>query len=324
MLMLAFAAAPEGDQACATCHQQEHSHYSKTPMSRALVPVASCEILKRNPDLAAIEGAYTSRIVRDGDRSILTVTDGKEHIAVPLLWAFGRGQAGQTYVFERNGSYYESRMSFYNAIQKLDLTMGAQGTKPANLEEASGRRMESTDARDCFGCHSQGAVANPTPGVGCTSCHKGADKHMVEIKSGNAAAAKIPRLANMPAEDMSELCGSCHRTWSHIAANGPRGINNVRFQPYRLTNSKCYDATDPRISCTACHDPHGPVDTVASHYDAKCTACHAATNAGAKVCRVAKQDCSSCHMPKLELPGAHAKFTDHQIRVYRAGAPYPN
>ena len=45
-----------------------------------------------------------------------------------------RGQAGQTYVFERNGTYYESRVSFYNALRGLDLTMGAQ-TKAKNIEE---------------------------------------------------------------------------------------------------------------------------------------------------------------------------------------------
>ena len=33
------------------------------------------------------------------------------------------------------------------------------------------------------------------------------------------------------------------------------GVANVRFQPYRLISSKCYDAEDSRIRCTACHDP---------------------------------------------------------------------
>jgi hypothetical protein len=29
-------------------------------------------------------------------------------------------------------------------------------------------------------------------------------------------------------------------------------------------------------------------------------------------------------MPKVDLPGAHFKFTDHRIRIAREGAPYPN
>jgi hypothetical protein len=127
---------------------------------------------------------------------------------------------------------------------------------------------------------------------------------------------------------MSDFCGQCHRTWSQIAAGGPRGIQNVRFQPYRLANSKCYDATDRRIRCTACHDPHRDLETSAGAYDAKCAACHSAaarrTKASARLCRVGVRDCATCHMPRLDLPGAHRKFTDHRIRIAKAGEPYPD
>jgi hypothetical protein len=137
----------------------------------------------------------------------------------------------------------------------------------------------------------------------------------------------MPRLAGSSTEEISELCGRCHRTWSQIAANGPRGVLNVRFQPYRLTNSRCYSVTDKRIRCIACHDPHGPLETTASSYDRRCTACHSATagsTSEAKTCAVGKKNCVTCHMPKVELPGAHARFTDHQIRIARTSDPYPN
>jgi hypothetical protein len=29
-------------------------------------------------------------------------------------------------------------------------------------------------------------------------------------------------------------------------------------------------------------------------------------------------------MPKVEVPGTHFKFTDHRIRIARAGEPFPN
>jgi hypothetical protein len=133
----------------------------------------------------------------------------------------------------------------------------------------------------------------------------------------------MPKLAGHSAEEMADLCGRCHRTWSQIALNGPRGVLNVRFQPYRLANSKCYDTADARIACSACHDPHGPLETSAASYDARCSACHSAAQ-HTKTCRVAKANCVTCHMPKIELPGAHATFTDHQIRIARAGESYPN
>jgi hypothetical protein len=90
-----------------------------------------------------------------------------------------------------------------------------------------------------------------------------------------------------------------------------------------LTNSKCYDISDARVACTACHDPHGPLQTNLASYDARCSACHSAAE-HRKTCRVAKANCVTCHMPKIDLPGAHARFTDHQIRIARAGEPYPN
>jgi len=260
----------------------------------------------------------------------MTVTGKGETITVPLLWAFGRGQAGQTYVFERDSALYESRVSFYNGLKGLDLTMGAQTVPPHNIDEAAGRRMDDIGARECFGCHSTRAVSGGKlhlesirPGVGCESCHGVAEQHVAAVRAGDIAGAKLTRLARKTAEETSELCGTCHRTWSQIALNGPRGVLNVRFQPYRLTNSKCYDTADARIACTACHDPHGEVETGATAYDAQCAACHSAA-LHTKTCRVAKSKCATCHMPKVELPGAHARFTDHQIRIVRAGDSYPN
>src|SRR5258706_15753404 len=109
-----------GSQSCASCHREEFTHHRGTAMAKALEPVAACAILKRHPKLTFREGSYSSEIVRDGDRSLLTVTAGRETLTVPLLWAFGLGEAGQTYVFERNGAFYESRVSFFNALQGLD------------------------------------------------------------------------------------------------------------------------------------------------------------------------------------------------------------
>lgn len=325
-----LASAASGDAVCATCHATETSHFLATPMAQALYTAEACDILKQHTDLQFQEGPYQSRIVRQGDSSVLTVTSGNDSVIVPLLWAFGRGRAGQTYVFQYGGSFYESRVSFYNELGALDLTIGALNSKPQSISEAAGRRMDALGARDCFACHSNGGVSQGklhmeslVPGVGCQSCHGPAEKHVEAVRSGDAAAAKMKHLADLSAEDTAELCGQCHRTWSQIAVSGPRGVNNVRFQPYRLANSKCYDAADRRIRCTTCHDPHGVLETNLASYDAKCTACHS-TALHTKVCKVARANCAGCHMPKLDLPGAHAKFTDHQIRIARAGAPYPN
>ena len=68
------------------------------------------------------------------------------------------------------------------------------------------------------------------------------------------------------------------------------------------------------------------VEKAAAAYDSKCLVCHSRTQraARARLCKVGKTECVTCHMPKIELPGAHTRFTDHRIRIARAGEAYPD
>ncbi len=301
-------------------------------MAHALELVEACEILKTHPVLVFQEAAFHFQITRQGDKSIYTVTDGKRTFRAPLRWAFGLGSAGQTYVYEINGDLFESRVSFYSSPGGLDFTMGDEKIKPQNVEEAAGRPMFDREARQCFGCHSTASVARETlrldsmiPGLQCFRCHSDSERHALALTSGDLKGAEVRKLTKMSTEQTSDFCGQCHRTWQQVSLSGTLGVNNVRFQPYRLTNSKCYDGADRRIGCVACHDPHQEVVHQVSWYDSKCTACHAAAaHPAAQVCKVSKKDCVTCHMPRIDLPGAHKKFTDHQIRIVRNSDPYPN
>ena len=137
-----------------------------------------------------------------------------------------------------------------------------------------------------------------------------------------------------------DFCALCFRGNDEFGLLKTHELNNVRFQPYRMFHSKCY-SDDKRISCTACHDPHEPIQQDTAFYDSKCAACHApkgktppaarlkaappaAAQATAPPCKVATKDCVSCHMPKIGPPAAHFKFTDHFIRVVRQNEAYPN
>ena len=93
-------------------------------MARALEPAVECDILRAHPRLTFRAGAYSYEITRRGNTSTYTVTDGHANLSEPILWAFGLGEAGQTYVFKHNGSYYESRVSFFNDTQSSDQAVG--------------------------------------------------------------------------------------------------------------------------------------------------------------------------------------------------------
>ena len=339
------AQVPAVKLSCATCHPAQAQPQPETSMARALQMPSVDPLFQRRPKLAFKLGAYSYSIERRGGEVMYTVADGKETISLPLAYAFGTGS--QTFVLQREGRLYESFVSYYPAIDGLDITMGDQIREPKTLIEALGRELAASEASSCFGCHSTGAVTNKqlnlsamNPGITCEHCHMGALDHLQAISHGKLDA--VPqKLRRLSPEDVSNFCGQCHRTWETVIRNKWLGEINVRFQPYRLANSKCFDGVDQRMSCIACHDPHREIVRDEQAYDAKCLACH---SAGAKpsagmlaehagepasevkmrVCPVAASKCVTCHMPKTQLPGGHMIFADHEIRVVRAGEAYPN
>ena len=114
-------------------------------------------------------------------------------------------------------------------------------------------------------------------------CHSEAEAHVLGVSTGHFVSP-VEHLSALSSEGISDLCGRCHRTWSIIIMNGLHGLDNVRFQPYRLARSKCYNATDRRISCVACHDPHHQVKTSPEAYDGKCSLVIAKSWARAAMC----------------------------------------
>jgi hypothetical protein len=298
LLSCALSAAAASPQDCAPCHPAQTARFAETGMTRALQAGSG------NLRLTGKLGAYSYTV----EDSVYTVSDAVNTLRFPIVRSFGEGSTGQTWLFRRDGIWQESRVSYFAGLKGLALTIGQQPAAVHTLEEAAGRPVPASEARRCFGCHATGE----TPGIQCERCHGATARHLEN-------SAVIPaRLGKLSTEEMSNFCGECHRTWSRIAAEGPRGVQNVRFQPYRLANSKCYDAADERIRCTACHNPHQPLETNLSAYDAKCQACHAASGHARQ-----KKDCVTCHMPRVELPGAHSAFTDHRIRIVKAGE-YPD
>lgn len=341
-----------GGAACAQCHRKEAGTQAASAMAHAMTAPADAPILKAHPRLSFRNGKWLYQITRSGNRSVYTITDGTNTVTEPILWVFGQGVQGQTYIIRREGVYYETRVSFFSRLKSLDFTPGAPRDVPESLSDAIGQRLSHPDTMACFGCHATVAPGAPrfqldhfTPGVSCEACHGPGEKHIAAMKSGRAVQGGQksifnPRLMH-PDEMSQQFCGACHRSWETVMQMPERGggMSNVRFQPYRLANSKCYqNPDDRRISCTACHDPHEDPRHDAAFYDAKCMACHlsnpsanssanpansSAKDRNAPPCPTSQSQCASCHMPKIEPPGLHFKFTDHHIRVVKPNEPYP-
>jgi hypothetical protein len=324
---------------CATCHAGVTANYAHAPMRHAMEAGGANPVLDKHPNLTAQVGGYSYSIQTKDGKSTYSVTNGTETLTLPIKWMFGTHS--QTWVLEKDGHLYESYVTYFARGEQLGITPGDQRITPTNLTEAMGRKLPIWETQECFKCHASGAVDGAKltldtlrPGLDCERCHVGAQQHMADAEHDNFKT--LPKsLTKMDAENVSNLCGSCHRTWDTVMRNHWQGPAFVRFQPYRLEHSRCFIGNDARISCLACHDPHQAVDHSDAVYDAKCLACHGAAKvavaesvaAGAvtpKICPVSKDKCVSCHMPKVELPGGQAVFTDHFIRVVKAGEAYPD
>ncbi len=322
--------------ACAGCHSAQAQTQPYTPMGRALQMPGTDPTLNSHPRLTFQKFGYTYVVETKNGQSTYSVTDGTRTITLPIHWNFGKG--AQTWMFERDGTYYESLVSYYPSIDGLEITTGDSSITPTTIDEAVGRKLRPSEPKDCFGCHSTGAVSNGQltlggleSGVTCEHCHAGASAHMVSAFQGQGMETAPPDLRKLSSEDISNFCGQCHRSWETVVRSHWRGEIDVRFQPYRLANSKCFNGTDPRISCIACHDPHKELVTDTAAYDVKCMACHAvkgtasnASQATAKACPVATNNCASCHMPEVKLPNGLMSFHDHLIRIVSPGAAYPD
>jgi hypothetical protein len=331
-----------GAAACAKCHASTAAAQQTTAMAHAATRTADAEILRQHDHLVFRLGPYNEEIVTKGEKSVLTVSNGTGSLSQDLLWAFGVGHMGQTYIYQRNGSFHESQLSFYSSSQGLNITPEHSLSIPANLEDAGGRRLTAAETRRCFGCHTTGSVTrdqfDPNAGelgVTCEACHGSGANHTAAMKAGMSeqGVAMIMNPKRLDPVDSVDFCGACHRTWEDVVGNGFTGIGvyNVRFAPYRLENSKCWGKGDARLTCVACHDPHRPLESDAAAYDSHCLQCHL-NQVGAKksadhpgaACRVSTKNCTTCHMPKIETPVQHSIFTDHWIRIVVPGKPYPN
>jgi hypothetical protein len=157
VLSTSGAQVPSNTYKCALCHSEQARTQPATSMAHALSLAGGNRTLNAHPDLIFRRGEYLYRIQTKDGESTYTVTNGAEAISVPIKWAFGAGS--QTYVLEHQGKFYESLVSYYPAINVLDITMGDQIIKPKTLIEAFGRELALRESTACFGCHASRAVA---------------------------------------------------------------------------------------------------------------------------------------------------------------------
>lgn len=342
-----------GSESCRSCHDAISASQKTTQMAQTATPAARSSLLQARPRIDLQVAQYNYEITHNGSEELFTVKDGEKSISVPLLWSFGTGTNGQSYLLQYQGSFYEARLSYFAADQSFGITPDHPATSEGGLEAALGRRLSTDETPRCFGCHTTTSSTAgklderaAVPGITCEACHGPAATHVAASKGGlrDTAAGLVMNPGNLSPVDSVDFCGACHRTWWDITLAGFKGVQTLRFPAYRLEKSACWGTGDARITCIACHDPHQPLVKDTASYDSRCLSCHrvnnhatasdehAATSDHAAAtsdhpgppCPTGTRDCASCHMQKYEFPSMHTKFTDHFIRVVQAGSAIPD
>ena len=344
LLAAVFTAAAENpDAACAGCHQKIVDSYRKTPMAQAS-GVATDGLLPGEFTHAA-SGVHYRLFLRDG-RAWLSYDrpnpppgrslKGEQE----LSYFVGSGLRGRTYLFGRDGYWFESPVNWYGKQRVWDM----------NPKSIDAREMPFTLKVDpgCLHCHSTGVQptvgannhfgARPflEGGVTCQSCHGDAAAH---VASGGTATILNP--AKLPPSRRDSICLQCHlegetavsapgRSLSafmpgddlsefvtHFVRSGelgPQGRATSQWEA--LLQSACKRKSGDRLTCTTCHDPHSrpSAEERVSYFRSRCLTCHGAPAFVSKH-HPDQPDCSGCHMPREKSEDvAHEQVTDHRIQ----------
>jgi predicted CXXCH cytochrome family protein len=350
LLAAVFAApAQNPDKVCAGCHQKIYDSYQAAPMARA--SGAAADGLLPGEFTHAASGVHYRLFLRDGrawlsyDRPNGTLQGEQE-----LSYFVGSGQRGRTYLFQKEGFWFESPVNWYSKQRMWDMN-------PKSLDAKEMPFTLKVDA-GCLHCHSTGVQASLAgavnhfgarpflyPGITCQACHGDPAAHLA---SGGAAPILNP--AKLSPAKRDSVCLQCHLEgetavnapgrslagflpgdnlsdyvthFVHAGELGPNGRATSQWEA--LLQSECKRKSGDRLTCTTCHDAHAspPAEQRVSYFRSRCLSCHGAPAFVSKH-HPDTPDCAGCHMPREKTADvAHEQVTDHRIQRRPGLSPAP-
>jgi len=329
-----------GENRCAECdepiyrkqHASRHAHTYFRKEQFAAIPFPDRPIA--DPGNAKVTHSFH----RNADGvDVQTQVGGRVYQTI-VDYAFGSGDRGVTPVgHDEEEQFLEFRLSYYHEPVGWDVTSGhpVQSDLPARIYR--GLRLTVDEVRRCMDCHNTHPHAILTrtgpesfdSAIGCERCHGPGGNHLTAVASKKPDLA-IARPTLVSGPPIVALCGDCHSPRTKDLKLSPGSPASIRFPAVTLTWSRCYSESGDALDCTTCHNPHQNAEASTRWYESRCLECHSAAGraanrppahgsdrAGPKSCPVRPASgCINCHMPKVETPVAHTRFTDHFIRVH--------
>lgn len=296
----------------------------------------------------AFDGQTMAHIEKMTDASGATIFEQ----SVSMDYVVGSGRRAKAFVYHRGSKLLMSPLNLYSNGGVWDVAPGYAADDPRRFDRRvndecvmchTGRAARLGHAPDLFA-----KPAFHEAAIGCETCHGPGEKHRAAHQAGTSLSSErdpIVSPARLDYERRESICQQCHlqaaarvlragrspfdfqpgelfeETWTVLDAGAgvdadgqTRAVNHVP----QMQSSRCFKASDPKLGCTSCHDPHRvpQIAERATYYRARCLKCHDTTACTAEQAdRQAKDDsCIACHMPARESNNvSHVTQTDHRI-----------
>jgi Flp pilus assembly protein TadD len=346
-----------GDDVCASCHVDIADSYRHHPMGRDLAPLRTAAKLERfdtkahNPFTAL---GFQFQVERRGNEMIHEVSfrqpDGRvvARQEQPVQFVIGSGTRTYSYLIERDGYLWESPITWFPQAQIWDLSPGF------GRPYLDGRPVSER----CLFCHCNHAEHIPGTenryrppiftgyAIGCERCHGPGQLHVASRAAGefiDGIDRTIVNPAHLEPVLRESVCQQCHlegsnRIWRRdrqpfdyrpglplhqflsVFVPAPEFGSESQFvgQVEQMYASRCFQASNGKLGCISCHDPHKVPSDRGPFFRERCLKCH--QEASCKVPMASRRQtspedsCIACHMPRHgtgDIP--HTVVTDHRI-----------
>ena len=354
-----------GDAACARCHREIALAYRSHPMGRSLAPVGDTgegppttaatglpfEYRGLHYTVERREGRVFQKATRrDAAGSVLAKTEAE------VRFALGSGTRGTVFLIDREGFLFQSPIAWFAQKGRWDIAPGYGEVNPYPSFE---RPIEP----ECLFCHTNQVrhVAQTLNhyeppvfeghAIGCERCHGPGVLHVKRGGLSTEPDLTIVNPANLAPALRDSVCQQCHLQGLFrfpragrdffdfrpglplhrflavfIQKNGNQGKFEVAGQVEQLESSRCFRASQGKLGCTSCHDPHRLPDPSikAAYYRKRCLECHEKKGCSLPLAerqaRGRGEDCIACHMPRSNTNIVHVAETDHRIHRGAPGA----
>jgi len=321
-----------GDAACQDCHSEESAAHQRSGHSQTAFRMEDSDLARKLDETRYTdpEDGRTISFALESDGFFAEVSHAGRSNRHRVDWLLGSSAHAQTAVsiLPDTNSGLEHCWTWFTHREGLGRTPGQSDFHGQHgaIDTCEGRQMSGDEVVHCFSCH---MTFGPAPGqtlaevrwhpnIHCERCHGPRRQHVRSAHLGRPES--VQPLVNLkdPTVEMA-LCAQCHRGTQEVDSSIAES-DRVRFQPYRLEQSRCFQTDPAALTCVTCHDPHDATSHDVTQYRNTCLSCHSSEEqvhcAEIAASEFSMSNCMSCHMPKQKWSGG-IEFVDHWIRVVR-------